>query len=449
MGRGAQLDRGGRVKVTVVGGGLAGLSAAVECAESGAAVTLLEARPRLGGATFSIERDGLWLDNGQHVFLRCCTAYREFLARLGVERDVVLQDRLSLPLVRPGGRVFHLRRASLPAPLHLSRALARFPGLAASERIRAAAAALRLARLDLDRRDVDTRTFADWLAEHGQTPNAIARFWNLFTLPTVNLPAAEASLTLAGTVFQIGLLSDSSAADVGYANVPLSRLHADAAARRLERLGATVRVRARVQALDGTTVRLDGETLTADAVVLAVPHDDAAALLPDAGDFRRLGASPILNLHVAYDRQVMRLPFAAGLDSPVQWVFDRTASSGLERGQLLAVSLSSADAYAGRSVEELRAEFVPALAELFPATAEARVERFFVTREQRATFRQAPGTRALRPPARTSLRGVYLAGAWTDTGWPATMEGAVLSGLAAARAALEDAAAPVAHEVAA
>ncbi len=438
-----------RPSVVVVGGGLAGLAAAIECAETDAAVTLLEARPRLGGATFSIQRDGLWLDNGQHVFLRCCTAYREFLARLGVDGDVLLQDRLSIPLVRPGGRVFHLRRGSLPAPLHLSRALARFPGLTSRERARAAAAGLRLARLDLDEPDVDSRTFGDWLAEHGQSPNAIQRFWNLFTLPTVNLPAAEASLTLAGTVFQVGLLTDSAAADVGYANVPLSRLHADAAARRLEQLGAQVHVRTKVQELDGTTVRLDGETLTADAVVLAVPHEEAAALLPSLGDLAGLGASPIVNIHVAYDRQVTRLPFAAGLDTSVQWVFDRTGSSGLERGQLLAVSLSSADAYAGRSVEELRAEFVPALAELFPAAAQARVERFFVTREQRATFRQAPGTRALRPPARTQVRGVYLAGAWTDTGWPATMEGAVRSGLAAARAALEDAARRVAQEVAA
>jgi uncharacterized protein with NAD-binding domain and iron-sulfur cluster len=192
---------------------------------------------------------------------------------------------------------------------------------------------------------------------------------------------------------------------------------------------------------EGFSLSFNGDGADADAVVLTVPHDEAGQLLPAgalprAGELGYLGASPIVNLHVVYDRAVTELPFAAGHESPVQWVFDRTRGTGLEQGQYLAVSLSCAREYVGRKVEDLRAQFVPALEQLFPEAAAARVELFFATREQRATFRQGPGTAALRPSARTQIEGLYLAGAWTDTGWPATMESAVRSGVAAAREAV-------------
>jgi monoamine oxidase len=250
---------------------------------------------------------------------------------------------------------------------------------------------------------------------------------------------------LATKVFQTGLLDESDASDVGYARVPLQRLHGDAAERALAASGVTVHTKARAFSVtpDGSRVALawSGGALTADAVILAVPHEDAGGLLPpgalpDGVDIARLGASPIVNLHVVYDRPVTEHAFAAGVRTPVQFVFDRTDSSGLGEGQCLAVSLSGADAYISRSVEELRAEFVPALAELFPRARGAQVLSFFVTREPRATFRGVPGTAAHRPGTQTRMRGLYLAGAWTDTGWPATMEGAVRSGLAAAHAAL-------------
>ncbi len=188
-------------------------------------------------------------------------------------------------------------------------------------------------------------------------------------------------------------------------------------------------------------LRTRGERLEADAVILATPHEEAAELLPEAAGvdragLQRLGRAPIVNLHVIYDRPVMAQPFVAGVDSPLEWIFDRTASSGLARGQYLAISLSAADRFVGRSREELRRVFLPALEALFPAARGAVVERFFVSSEPAATFRQVPGTLALRPGARTAVPGLFLAGAWTDTGWPATMEGAVRSGLAAARQAL-------------
>jgi uncharacterized protein with NAD-binding domain and iron-sulfur cluster len=181
--------------------------------------------------------------------------------------------------------------------------------------------------------------------------------------------------------------------------------------------------------------------LDAAAVVVAVPHDRAADLLPDGAlpdvtVLRRLGTSPIVNLHVVYDRPVLDLPFAAAVRSPVQYLFDRTRSAGVERGQYLAVSLSGAQREMAMSPAELRGRFEPALAELLPAARGARIERFFVTREHAATFRAAPGTRALRPGPRTAIPGLVLAGAYTATGWPATMEGAVRSGEAAANEAL-------------
>lgn len=436
----------GEPRIVVVGGGLAGLSAALASADGGARVTLLEARPRLGGATFSFQREGLWIDNGQHVFLRCCTAYRGFLARIGAEDLTFLQPRMAIRVLAPDGRSGWLRRGSLPAPLQLAGSLAAYPFLRPADRLRAARAALALARLDPSDGALDDRTFGEWLAQRGQPPAAVESLWNLIALPTLNLPAEAASLALAVKVFRTGLLSKRDAADVGYATAPLSRVHGEPAARALAEAGAAVHVRASVRGVealpDGTfEVRAAAGLLEADAVIVAAPHDKVAELLPSSAlpepaALKSLGSSPIVNVHVVYDRKVMDLPFVAGVGTPVQWVFDRTQASGLERGQYLAISLSGADREIGERTEALRGRFLPALEALFPRAREARVEVFFVTREHAATFRQAPGTRALRPGPPTRIPGLYLAGAWTDTGWPATMEGAVRSGLAAARAAL-------------
>jgi len=178
--------------------------------------------------------------------------------------------------------------------------------------------------------------------------------------------------------------------------------------------------------------------ISADAVVLAVPHGPAARLVPPeavggAPRWEQLGSAPIVNVHVIYDRRVTRLPLAAAVDSPVQWVFDKTRQAGVQTGQYLAVSVSAADDYVDVPVARLRELFLPALEELFPAARDAGVTDFFVTRERRATFRQGPGCGSLRPGAATLLPGLALAGAWTDTGWPDTMEGAVRSGHSAAQ----------------
>ena len=435
-----------RPHAIVVGGGLAGLAAAVDLSGSGFRVTLLEARPRLGGATHTFSRGDVAVDNGQHVFLRCCSAYRGFLDRLGVADRAVIQDRFDVAVLHPERPPARLRRTNLPGPLHFVRALATYPLLTPAERMGAARAALALRRLDPADPDLDRRVFGDWLGAHGQGGEVQRRLWDLFIVASLNAVADQASLGLSAMVLRTALLGARDAADIGVPAIPLGELHGGAARGLLDRRGADVRTRARVTSIqsrpDGFTVAADGSSVDADVVVVAVPHEDAAALLPDAampqrGHLAGLGAAPIINVHVIYDRQVTTLPFAAAVASPVQWVFDRTRISGLGDGQYLAVSVSAADTRIERTTAELRGEFLPALERLLPAACDARVADFFVTRERRATFRQAPGTAALRPPARTRLPGLVVAGAWTDTGWPDTMEGAVRSGLAAARIAGE------------
>jgi hypothetical protein len=343
-----------------------------------------------------------------------------------------------------------------------------------------------MTRLDPASPELDGQRLGDWLAAHGQGEHARRVLWDLFTVSALNVAGDDANLALAATVVKTALLSGRDAADIGIPAVPLGDLHGQAAASLLGRLRARVRLSAKVAAVEvlpsgGFLVRLasrgaagsngDGEVIRADGVVLAVPPEIAALLLPTAAgngapakqpgpggprprdegtgpgaigrfqggrppgpaEWLQIGTSPIVNVHVVYDRRVTRLPFAAAVDSPVQWVFDRTGPSGLREGQYLAISLSAAGAYADVPAARLREQFLPALAELFPAAAQARVVDCFVTRERRATMRQVPGVGRLRPAAATATAGLVVAGAWTDTGWPDTMEGAVRSGLNAVR----------------
>jgi hypothetical protein len=507
-------------KIVVIGGGLAGITAAIALSEVGAGVTLAEARPRLGGATTSFSRGGLMVDNGQHVFLRCCVAYRGLLARLGMTGAVSLQDRFDVTVLAPGGRA-RLHRTALPGPLHMGHALMGYRFLSRAQRLRVGRAALAIAALDPARPELDRQRLGDWLAAHGQDERTRRLLWDLFTVSALNVNGDDANLALAATVVKTALLGARDAADIGVPSVPLGVLHGQAAGALLARLGAQVRLSAKAAAievrpgapggpgprfrvrlagrrgdglppdgaapddaaldgaaLDGAGLDGSGETIDADGVVLAVPAAVAARLAP-AGTVRtgtvrtgtvrtgtvrtgtvhtntvgepaatgnghglpaqpgpeqwqELATSPIVNVHVIYDRRVTRLPFAAAVDSPVQWVFDRTGPSGLRSGQYLAVSLSAADGYVDVPSAALRERFLPAMADLFPAARDARVTDFFVTRERRATLRQVPGCERLRPGAATALPGLVLAGAWTDTGWPDTMEGAVRSGLNAAR----------------
>ncbi|MBC2876839.1 MULTISPECIES: hydroxysqualene dehydroxylase HpnE [Streptomyces] len=444
----------------VVGGGLAGVTAALELADAGLRVTLLEGRPRLGGLAFSFRRGELTVDNGQHVFLRCCTAYRWFLDRIDAGHLATVQDRLDVPVLDVGHRsgrprLGRLRRSALPVPLHLAASLATYPHLSLAERMSVGRAALALRGLDPADPALDDVDFATWLHRHGQSARTVEALWDLVGVATLNATADQASMGLAAKVFKTGLLSEPGAADIGWAGVPLGELHDTRARAALDKAGVRVALRTRVTGLtraDGGGWRVEaesgpgtGERLDADAVVLAVPQRETHALLPDgalpdAGRLLEIGTAPILNLHVIYDRKVLRQPFFTALGSPVQWVFDRTHSSGLAArtatGQYLAVSQSAAQDDIDRPVAELRARFLPELERLLPAARGAGVRDFFVTRERTATFAPTPGVGRLRPGARTDAPGLFLAGAWTATGWPATMEGAVRSGLSAADAAL-------------
>jgi squalene-associated FAD-dependent desaturase len=434
--------------VVVVGGGLAGITAALDCAGAGAEVTLVEVRRRLGGAAYSFEREGLHMDNGQHVFLRCCTAYRALLARLGSERLVSVQPRLQIPVLKPGARTVLLRRNSLPAPFQLAGALARYPHLSLRGRMGAARAALALLRLDPSRaEELEAMTFGEWLARFGQGEEAVAALWDLIALPTLNVPASRASLGLSAFVFRTGLLSGADAGDIGFHDATLGETIGEPAGRALAAAGVEVLFGWRAERLRRSAGAIelhasDGDGLSAEAAIVALPHARAAALLEEpAGELaRRIGtlqSSPIVNLHVMYDRPVLDYPFAAGVGTPVQYLFDRSAAAGAPEGhQYLAVSLSGAEREMQMSVDALRERYEPALRELLPGARQARLEMFLATREHAATFRASPGVGALRPGPETPVEGLFLAGAWTDTGWPATLEGAVLSGHAAAERAL-------------
>ena len=433
----ARTAAGSGPRVAVVGGGLAGLSAACLLADQGMRVTLLEARNRCGGATFSFSRDGMRVDNGQHVLLRCYSQYRQLLDKLGSGDGISLQRRFTMPVITPDGKHRRLRRTSGPAPLHLAAGLAGYGALSVMDRLRVTAAALALRGLDPGDPALDERSFGDWLAQHGQNDATIAALWDLITVAALNSDADHASLGLAAMVFRTALLDSADAADIGVPRVSLDELHVRPALDYLTARGADIQCNSAVRGISrndgGFTIALDDGELETDSVVVAAPPDAAARICPaeaglDPESLGQLGVAPIVNVHVVFERAVTRLPFAAALSSPVQFVFDRTDPAGLARGQYLTVSLSAAQRWIGVPTAEMRTVFLDELAKLLPAAAHTPVSEFFVTRERRATFQQSPGTLRLRPPAATAVPGLVLAGAWTDTGWPDTMEGAVRSG---------------------
>lgn len=452
-------------RIAVVGGGLAGIAAALRLADAGRSVVLLEGRPRLGGAAFSFRRGALTIDNGQHVFLRCCEQYRSLVERIGGCDQVRLQGHLDIPVLHADGRRARLwRTPGAPAPLHLAASLSRYRLLSPADRVRAVRGALALKRLDPADPALDQHSLATFLYRHGQSDAVIDGLWGIVGTATLNLRPQEASLALAAKVFRDGLLDHADAADVGYAAVPLGELHSTTARRALERAGVEVLVGHRVtrlqaEAVHVRTARQHSESrMTAEAVVLAVPHQDAFAIAAElaatpAAPAAELGATPIVNVHVIYDRRVTDLPFAAAVGSPAQWFFDRTEPSGVAAcypgAQYLAVTVSAADDVIDVPSRLLLAEHVEALARLLPEARRAEVRDAFVTRERRATFRQAPGSAARRPACVSGLSGIWLAGAWTSTGWPDTMEGAVRSGNAAADSVLGSFAARVGDEEAA
>jgi squalene-associated FAD-dependent desaturase len=405
------------MRVAVVGGGLAGLAAALEFVDSGVDVTVHEARPTLGGAVQTLpERVGdpdPPPDNGQHIALGCFSEYLRFLDRIG-EGESYLRTRLALPVLAENGVRSDIK-PSLPA-------LASYAHVPLRDRLRIPIVTARCRTA----KPRPGETFGSVLRRLGASDAAIERFWDVFIRPALNLRADEVDAAAGLFTVRTALLGPRGNADLVLPLKPLGWMHGDAAG---QVLGARVRLEDRVDSLDD---------LGADAIVLAVPPRESARLLGD--DAPNLEDSPIVSVHLWFDRQLLSTPLAALLDSDAHWIFDRGALTrhAPERGQYLTVVSSGVPELLEVRGRELVDRIAGQLTERL-GSAELLWSR--VSREPFATIALRPGVE--RPGVETTRPGVARAGAWTDTGWPATMESAVRSGRAAARYVLSSAAARV------
>ena len=398
------------MKVAVVGGGLAGLAAALDLVDAGHAVTVYEARPTLGGAVQTLpDRVGdpePPPDNGQHIGLGCFTEYLRFLERVG-EGGSYLRTRLALPVLDADGKV-----AAIEPSL---RALLRYGHLPARERLRMPFTLLRLRSAQSQPKE----SFGDLLRRVGESSNSINRFWDVFVRPALNLRCDEVDAEAGLFTVRTALLGPRANSDLILPTAPLGRMHGDAAGAALEAAGASVLVDARVASLD---------EIDADAIVVAVPPRESARLLGE--EEPALEDSPIVSVHLWFDRRLLDRPLAALLGSDAHWVFDRGALTGSrpERGQYLTVVSSGVP----ELLEVRGRELVERIAaQLTARLGEAELLWSRVSREPYATVALRPGVE--RPGVETSRPNVVRAGTWTDTGWPATMESAVRSGHTAAQ----------------
>jgi hydroxysqualene dehydroxylase len=420
-------------RVAVVGAGLAGLTAGLELAKRGWRVDLYERSRLLGGKTTSFEVEGHEVDCGQHVVLACCTATLDLVEELGLSDSLYVQPRFEVTVLSRNRRPAHLRASALPAPLHLMAGFARYPHLTTVDRVRVGRA-LVAARTDV----APKGDMAAWLRRHHQSIRALRAFWEPFLVPALNAPLDRVSAVMGLFVIRTAFLGDREAARIAYLTVPLARL-AEAAAARLDGVHlrqAVVGVHREGDRITG--VKLSGGAGAAcDACVIAVPPKRLNAMLDDASALGVAGldafeAMPIVDVHLWYDRPVLGCDFAALLDSPVQWVFEKSPG-------YVCCSLSAADDLVQRSERELVELGRKELAAVLPQAARARLLRGAATRDPDATFIPAPGVR--RPGPTTVLSNLVIAGAWTDTGWPATIESAVRSGRTAALTLFSNAAA--------
>lgn len=432
----------------VLGAGLAGLTAAIDLIDAGWQVTLVERRPFPGGRTFSYEgQDGEVLDNGQHVFLGCCMAYLALLDKLGQREKAFLQPRLDVRVIDDQLGPAILEAAPLPAPLHLLPSFLRLPYLSLPEKL----AALRALVIIRVRELPEDETFMAWLARHGQSRNAIERLWNLLIVPTCNATADRVSARMGGFIFREGLLRTSWGGRIGYARVGLSEIVPDAAVAYLRERGAQLRFNTGVREVcttqAGVTSLLtsQGDKLEASVFVLGVTPDELARLLPTAWTERaaRLPYAPIIGVNLWYDSPVFEGDVLATIvNGQGYWLFDRTRILGLAGpDHHIAVSISAADSHLDTSKDELAQEVAALLSRVLPGARQAKLQRSSVNKVPRATFVPGPGIQRDRLGETTPLANLFLAGAWTDTGWPDTMESAVRSGHKAAIVALRSAAA--------
>lgn len=422
-------------RIAVVGAGLAGLSAAVELKRAGAHVEVFERMRMPGGKATSFVVDGVEVDNGQHVTLACCTELSAFIDDLGMGDVLHMQPRFEVTVLARGGAPSRLRAAPLPAPLHLMPSFVRYRHLGLGDKLRVARALMAARRERAPHGDMAT-----WLARRGQTPATRTAFWDPFLVPALNAPLEDASALDGLFVIRTAFISERGAGRIGYTTVPLVRI-AEAAAARVDALHLRTPV-TQVEHAGGRATALRTEAGTRsdfDAYVLALPPQRLSSL-DDAVPQRPFGVEgldvfrtqPIVDVHLWYPaargRVLGAAGFAAVLDSPVQWVFEKGPG-------YLCCSLSAAGDAVRAPESELIARCHAELAAVLPVLRNVEPVRGAATRDPDATFVPSPGLR--RPGPRTALHNVFLAGAWTDTGWPATMESAVRSGRAAARALVQ------------
>ncbi|MDE2780528.1 MAG: hydroxysqualene dehydroxylase HpnE [Chloroflexota bacterium] len=447
----------------VLGGGIAGIAAALELLDAGRTVTLVEARRFLGGRVFSFAdaATGINLDNGQHVFVTCCTHFQGFLERLGVRESWFLQDRLRIPVLSRDGKRGALAASRLPAPFHLAPSFLSYPHLSAVDKIRVSWGLVKARLANRYAPDLEEKTFYQWLRENGQSDRAIRNLWNLVVEPILNDNVRDVSAAMGLFVVQDGMLSAKDGANMGYATEALSDALGEPARNLLERLGVNLVLGDPVRSIQlsggagggrgpdlaGGAALASGRKVSGRALVSALPFPALLRALPAGtegmGSFANAGYlqwSPIVNAHICYDRPVMDEPFCVFVDSPLQWVFNHGQTTGQaprSGGHMVTISVSAAWKHINLSREAIGAELAAEMAGVFPEAGNAAVLNICVVKQREATFRCLPGANLLRPEPVTPVLNLFLAGEWTQTGWPSTMEGAVRSGYNAAGAAID------------
>lgn len=422
-------------RVLIVGGGLAGMAAASLLAPAGCAVTLIESRPKLGGraTSFLDPSTGEWVDNCQHVSMGCCTQFADFCRRVGIDH---LIDTLETLYFRDEkGRISRMSAARLPAPLHLAPSFLTASFLTLGEKIRVARGLLALVASPAEG---PTISFRQWLLEHGQTERTIDRFWGVVLVSALNETLDRMEFRYARQVFIEGFMRSGRSFVVQIPRVPLGEFYGSLLIDNLTKMGADVRMGTAVEEIhieDRRAVgcRLKhGETLAADAVILAVPFHRASDLVATSDEslagLEHLESSPITSVHLWYDRPVMTHPHLVVIGRQTQWLFRRSWDEG---GYVQAV-VSASRELSALGADEVRARIIREVEEILPAARGAQLQHHRVVTERRATFSVLPGVDRWRPGAPTSIDGLYLAGDYTETGWPATMEGAVRGGNIAA-----------------